>query len=64
LDLCSRIWHAKKEEVLAKGKPSLVSLFEDKSYVRSIAVNPSKLQEVLKAFPKTEVVKLEDMQVT
>jgi len=61
--LCARIWDAKKDEVLAKGKANLLNLFDDNKYVRSMAVNPSKLQEVLNTFPKTQVVKLEDMQV-
>ncbi|KAL3103663.1 hypothetical protein niasHS_000299 [Heterodera schachtii] len=61
--LCSQIWYAKAEDVLATGGPPIRRLFDLKQSFRSIAVNPSREEELKEHFPETEVIRLDELQV-
>uniref|UniRef100_A0A915ED26 Uncharacterized protein n=1 Tax=Ditylenchus dipsaci TaxID=166011 RepID=A0A915ED26_9BILA len=63
LKICSQIWHADMNDVLEKASTPLLSLFDEAKTVRSVVVNPSKVNDLMKTFPGTELVKLEDLQL-
>ncbi|KAI1724126.1 hypothetical protein Ddc_05332 [Ditylenchus destructor] len=63
LKLCSQIWYAEMSNVVDVGSKPILQLFDDSQVIRSIVVNPSKVKDMLKAFPETEVVKLEELQL-
>lgn len=50
--------------VVDVGSKPILQLFDDTKVIRSIVVNPSKVKDMLKAFPETEVVKLEELQLS
>lgn len=62
IDLCRRIWNLTSEEMVKIGGPPLARLFDEKCFVRSIAVHPSKLNEMKKAFPGSSKIKISDLQ--
>uniref|UniRef100_A0A915D3V2 Uncharacterized protein n=1 Tax=Ditylenchus dipsaci TaxID=166011 RepID=A0A915D3V2_9BILA len=63
LKICSQIWHADINDVLEKASKPLLSLFDEARTVRSVVVNSYKVNDLMKAFPGTELVKLEDLQL-
>lgn len=62
-NLCARIWEATPKSVIEKGSSHILRLFEDGNYVRSIVVNPAKMKNLLKNFPKTEIVTIGELQI-
>uniref|UniRef100_A0A1I8BWY8 Peptidase_M16_C domain-containing protein n=1 Tax=Meloidogyne hapla TaxID=6305 RepID=A0A1I8BWY8_MELHA len=61
--LCSKIWNATKEDVLANGSPAIKDLFDDDKTITAIASNSSRKEEVKKLFPKVRMTKLGDLQL-
>lgn len=61
--MCEKIWNLKQEDVLAKASQHIVKLFDEKSCIRSIVVNPSKMIDVQKYFSNINVLKINDLQV-
>lgn len=51
------------DEVLKVGGPKLRKLFDEKTFIRSVATNPSKIEEVRKTFPGINVLKLDSLQI-
>uniref|UniRef100_A0A1I7U966 Presequence protease, mitochondrial n=1 Tax=Caenorhabditis tropicalis TaxID=1561998 RepID=A0A1I7U966_9PELO len=62
IELCRRIWNLTSDEMVKIGGPPMARLFDDKCFVRSIAVHPSKLNEMKKAFPGSTKIKVSDLQ--
>ncbi|ULT99400.1 hypothetical protein L3Y34_000613 [Caenorhabditis briggsae] len=62
IELCRRIWNLTSDEMVKIGGPPMARLFDDNCFVRSIAVHPSKINEMKKAFPKCTKIKVSDLQ--
>ncbi|CAL2036083.1 unnamed protein product [Caenorhabditis brenneri] len=62
IELCRRIWNLTSDEMVKVGGPPMSRLFDDGQFVRSIAVHPSKLNEMKKAFPGATKIKIGDLQ--
>ncbi|CAI2348052.1 unnamed protein product [Caenorhabditis sp. 36 PRJEB53466] len=64
IDLCRRIWNLTSAEMVKIGGPPMSRVFDESSYVRSIAVHPSKIAEMKKAFPGSAKIKISDLQLS
>ncbi|KAL3080050.1 hypothetical protein niasHT_034608 [Heterodera trifolii] len=62
-NLCTQIWQAKAEDVLAKGGPQIRRLLEPEQSFCSIALNPLRKDELKENFPKTKLISLDELQV-
>ncbi|CAB3402179.1 unnamed protein product [Caenorhabditis bovis] len=63
VDLCQRIWEMSSEEMVRLGGERIARLFEKQSFVRSIAVHPSKVKEMKESFPEIETINMSALQI-
>uniref|UniRef100_A0A0K0F9K0 Presequence protease, mitochondrial (inferred by orthology to a human protein) n=1 Tax=Strongyloides venezuelensis TaxID=75913 RepID=A0A0K0F9K0_STRVS len=59
--LCAKIWEMKSDECFRKASPHIRNLFDDSKINRAIIVNPSKVKEVVKAYPQTQILKVDNL---
>ncbi|CAI4230421.1 unnamed protein product [Auanema sp. JU1783] len=59
-ELCEQIWNANVKDVLERGGPKILTLFE--SPIRAISVHPQKLNEIKKGFSQIQSAPLTSLQ--